>query len=864
MNKKYGLTSQEVIENRNKFGTNKLTVKESETLFEIFLNSLKDVFVLILIVSLIAKMLTNVYSHFSGISEVNWWETLGLFVAIMLSSGVATHSEYKQGQLFNKLKDEASKIDVKTYRDGEIHQIPIDDLVFGDEILLQSGDMVPVDGILVDGKVKVNQASLNGESEDSEKVPLGDNQEPDGKDLFTNLKIFRGTVVTSGEAVVRATVLGDNTVMGSINTALQEDIKKSPSDEKLENLAKMIGKMGYVSAILYMFILFTMTAFNGSKVELIPFIISTIMYAVTIVIMAVPEGLPMMTAMVASMNSGKLIKENILVRNPKSIETAGYVNILFSDKTGTITEGNLSVVETIQPDGTILSVSEGFDNTDNSVLVNEITTALALNNDAMYSDGKAIGSNATDRALLDFLIKSNKHTIDKSVIAEKEQFDSAKKYASVTLNDGTKYIKGAPEFILKSVTKFLNGNGEIKEFDDVARETLEKMSLTQAERAMRILAIIKEINGEQIFVTGVCIRDNVRQGMKQTVNNLHKAGVQVVMVTGDRKETAVAIAKEANIFKEGDIVLTNDELAAMPDEEVKSILSKLKVVARALPLDKKRLVNLAQELDMVAGMTGDGVNDSPSLKSADVGFSMGDGTATAQEASDIVILNNSLSSIEKAILYGRTMSLSVKKFIIFQLTVNVSTLILSLMGPLFGFHEPFTVIQILWVNLVMDTLAALAFGGEPALAKYMNDKPVHRKDNILTKYMKTAIGTGSLFIAVGCLIILTNAFNSHQFLGLHSHTEIGTFMFTFFIYSVIFNAFNTRSTGYNLLENIKENPKFIYVMTIIAFVQTLIIQFGGLVFSTTPMDITHYGMALGLAFLIIPFDLIRKSILKSK
>ena len=365
----------------------------------------------------------------------------------------------------------------------------------------------------------------------------------------------------------------------------------------------------------------------------------------------------------------------------------------------------------------------------------------------------------------------------------------------------------------------------------------------------------------------VCIRDNVRSSIKQTVETMNRAGVQVVMVTGDRKETAVAIAKEAGIVTgENDLVLTHDELSALLDQELKQQLPHLKVVSRALPMDKKRLIEVAQELDMVAGMTGDGVNDSPALKSADVGFSMGDGTEVAREASDIVILNNSLTSIEKAVLYGRTMSKSVSKFIIFQLTVNVTTIAMSLLSPLLGLKEPFTIIQILWVNLIMDTLAALAFGEEPALDRYMNEKPVAKKTNILTGYMKSAIGVASAFITLVCLAILKNVGGIQDFItnGTGNFEMVTTFTFTVFIYAVIFNSFNTRSNGFNIFEHIGKNKKFLIVMISIAVVQTLIIQFGGKVFSTVPMDIQHYIIALLIAVLIIPADFIRKALTKNK
>lgn len=575
----------------------------------------------------------------------------------------------------------------------------------------------------------------------------------------------------------------------------------------------------------------------------------------------------MMLAMVASMNSRRLLAENILVRKPASTETAGYINILFSDKTGTITEGVLKLVDVLQADGTTYTTgdTEGlpFEIAPTS-LKEELKVGLGLNNDSVISDGVAIDSNQTDRALMTFLYNYNLVPKSRESVVSKEAFTSASKFASVTLSSGETYIKGAPEIILSGVTKYMMKDGSVGDFTPEIAEKFNSASVEQANRSMRVLAIVKEVAGVKTLIAGVCIRDNVRQGIKETVRVMNEAGVTVVMVTGDRKETAVAIAKEAGIYKStDDVVLTHDELASLSDEEVKALLPRLKVVSRALPLDKKRLVNLAQEIDLVAGMTGDGVNDAPSLKAADIGFSMGDGTQAAQESSDVVILNNSLTSIEKAVLYGRTMTESVKKFIIFQLTVNVTTIALALVGPLVGFKEPFTIIQILWINLIMDTLAALAFGEEPTLERYMKRPPIGRKENILTSYMKSAIGIAGLFITAVSTMLLANLFNLQQIFDLHDSKEVLTFMFTFFIYAVIFNSLNTRSYGFNVFEHIGRNKRFIYVMVSIAIVQSLIIQFGGEVFNTVPMDLKHFGLALGLAFLIIPVDMIRKALIGS-
>lgn len=878
MKKFKGLTSAEVQASKNAHGDNRLSSKEANSLLSIFIEAFQDQWILILLAALGLKIIFNfVGMIFPAIGEANWYEAISLIFAILMSTGFSAVSQYRNEQKFNTLQEEASKTNAKVYRDGKLKEVLVDDIVKGDQILLQSGDKIPVDGIILEGELKVNQAVLNGESEDAKKLPLGDQKEPDSSDLFTELKVFRGTVVTSGEGVMEATQIGDNTVLGSINTSLQEDSKDSPSKEKLNKLAGNIGVLGYSAGAAYSVINLVLgfialnkaNNLNGGSIFLL--IIETILFAVTIIIMAVPEGLPMMLALVSSMNSGRLLAQNILVRHPDTIETAGYMNILFSDKTGTITEGKLSVVDFFLADGTLYAATGETDvpdfDTMSDSLKAEMINGIGLNNDAMVADGSAVGSNATDRALLAFLIGRSQLDFDTNTITEKQQFNSATKFASVTTKDGKTYIKGAPEFILNDCYYYLDKDGNKQNFTDDIKARFQELSLEQANRSMRLLAILNTDGNDKVLIGIVCIRDNVRSSIKQTVETMNRAGVQVVMVTGDRKETAVAIAKEAGIVTgENDLVLTHDELSALSDQELKQQLPHLKVVSRALPMDKKRLIEAAQDLDMVAGMTGDGVNDSPALKSADVGFSMGDGTEVAREASDIVILNNSLTSIEKAVLYGRTMSKSVSKFIIFQLTVNVTTIAMSILSPLLGLKEPFTIIQILWINLIMDTLAALAFGEEPTLDRYMNEKPVAKKANILTGYMKSAIGVASVFITLVCLAILKNVGGIQGFItnGTGNFEMVTTFTFTVFIYAVIFNSLNTRSNGFNVFEHIGENKKFSIVMISIAVVQTLIIQFGGKVFSTVPMDVQHYIVALLIAVLIIPADLIRKALTKNK
>lgn len=385
---------------------------------------------------------------------------------------------------------------------------------------------------------------------------------------------------------------------------------------------------------------------------------------------------------------------------------------------------------------------------------------------------------------------------------------------------------------------------------------------------MKLLAVAKFTGDKKILLAVLCLRDNVRKDAVETVGVLNRAGIQVVMVTGDAEETAVAIAKEAGILKDEskDVVITHDELEQMSDEELKKKLPDLRVVSRAKPLDKKRLVTAAQQMDNVCGMTGDGVNDAPALKQADIGFAMGDGTAVAQEAGDVVILNNSLTSIKDCVLNSRTMAKSVGKFLIFQLTVNISTLLMNIIAPILGWTEPFSIVQILWINLIMDTLAAMAFGGEPILQRYMDDKPAKRTDNILTGFIKSAIGVSSVFITLGSILILENIGGITEFVMPASCTDPElyekTFMFAFFIYSIIFNSLNTRSDRFNLFEHIGENKKFLLVMGSIFVLQTVIIQIGGEVFSTTMLSMRALVVAMVLGFLIIPVDMIRKAVVR--
>lgn len=863
-----GLSDSQVNESKSKYGTNQLAKKETESLWSMFIGAFDDIWIKVLCAALVLKIALAVLGVFvpalSGGNDVI--EIISIILAIALATGFSTLSEYRNSSRSEALQEEYNKTYAKVKRNGKLVNILTNEIVKGDTILVQAGDKVPVDGLLFEGNIKVSQAALNGESRDETKTATTSMDEATSTDYSSSCKIFMGSVVTSGEGYMVATVIGDDSELGKINKALtdeNEEERKDTSSLKLEVVAAGIGKLGVSAAAIAGVLHVALTIFRANEavtvVSVLLVIAEAVMLMASIVIMAVPEGLPMMNSLVQSMNTESMYKKNILVSHKAAFSDSAYMNVLFSDKTGTITEGNLSLVEFILGDGNIVD----------SIQDKEFIEAITLNNLAkVSSQGKAIGSNNMDRALLSYAIDKGyddaKKDIDK--VEEISGFDSEKKCATVKLKNGDIYWKGATENIINTVTHYMLSNGEVKEFTSQDKSNVEAKMLEQAKRTMKLLSVAKITNGKTILMAVLCLRDNVRTDAVETVEILNDAGIQVVMVTGDAEETAVAIAKEAGIIKDEkkDVVLTHEQLESMSDEELKKVLPHLCVVSRAKPLDKKRLVSISQQLENVCGMTGDGVNDAPALKQADIGFAMGDGTAVAQEAGDVVILNNSLTSIKDCVLNSRTMAKSVGKFLIFQLTVNISTLLMNILAPILGWTEPFSIVQILWINLIMDTLAAMAFGGEPILDRYMKEQPVKRTDNILTKYIKSAIGTSSIFITLGSILILENIGGITSFVTpvdcANPELYEKTFMFAFFIYAIIFNSLNTRTEKFNLFEHIGENKNFIRVMGAIFVLQTIIIEIGGSVFETTTLNVKALLVSIALAILIIPVDMIRKAI----
>lgn len=566
----------------------------------------------------------------------------------------------------------------------------------------------------------------------------------------------------------------------------------------------------------------------------------------------------MMITLVLSSNMKRLLKNNVLVRKLMGIETAGSLNILFSDKTGTITKGKLEVIEFIDGDfNSYYNIGSISNELQKLVLL-----SITQNNDSCYADGKIVGGNITDRALLKF---SSNLKVSANVV-DTIPFNSSLKYsqAKVKYNNQDYFLlKGAPEVILPKCNGYYDKSGTRRYLRSKIKVNEFISNKTYLGNRVLMLAIGKSVS-DLTMVGIVLIKDEVRKEAIEGINLVKKAHIQTVMVTGDNKDTAICIAKEAGLYENGDLCITSDDLSRLHDEEVKKIIPRLKIVARAIPQDKSRLVRLSQEMDLVVGMTGDGVNDAPALKKADVGFAMGSGCEVAKEASDIVILDDNFLSIAKAILFGRTIFKSIRKFIIFQLTVNICAVSLSIIGPFIGIDTPVTVIQMLWINMVMDTLAALAFAYEPPLPEYMEEEPKKRDEPILNRYMRDEIIFTGAYSAILCVLFLKLPIFSELFREAENQKYLLTAFFGLFIFMGIFNSFNARTHRLNLFAHLFKNKVFIVIISFIAIVQVLLIYFGGDVFRTAGLSLKEFQIMFLLSLTVIPVDWVRKIILRKK
>ena len=862
-----GLNDEEVLDNRQKFGDNKIIEAEPET----FLDKFKDAFGDPMIKLLIAIACIMAIMAFLGYAE--WGELIGIVISVLLVTGISAKTEMSSDNEYRKLKDGTKKELCKVYRNGKIVEIEVDDVVVGDRIIIQSGDKIPADGVLCSGAIAVDNSALNGESEECKKYAIPNDfiyreVAITGDTFVDKHSLFRGAVVVNGEGVLEVKKVGMMTMMGEMAKDMQDDDVESPLKVKLSKLADSISKFGYIGAVIIAITLMIHKVivaggvspyFDLGMMYVFKDLLEVLMLAVVIIVMAVPEGLPLMIAIVLMQNTSKMLQNNVLVRKPIGIETAGSLNILFSDKTGTITKGELEVVEFFDGDLKDSYQSSNYIKEYMGLCIGKNTGAMFDNND------KVIGGNATDKALLKFLGKNEMNSLNDIKVVKSQGFNSANKYSAAELENVTVY-KGAPERLLGKATKYINQNGQVLPID---KDKLNAKIDSLADKAMRVLSfayseseLIEDALPDDLVIVGfVGIRDDVRPEAKQAIKEVQNAGVQVVMITGDRKETAVAIAKDSGLIKSDDeLAFTSEELNKMTDDEIKAVITKIRVIARALPTDKSRMVRIAQELNLVCGMTGDGVNDAPALKRADVGFAMGSGTDVAKEAGSIVILDDNFKSIENAILYGRTIYNNILKFIKFQLTINVAAVAVSAISPFFGVEEPLKITHILWINLVMDGLGALALGAEPALKKYMSEKPKSRTQSLVNKNMMSQVLCAGAWLGVISFAFLKLPFFKEFFENEGQHL---TAYFSMFVFSAVANGFNVRSEGINIFDHIKENKGFIKVMLAIVLVQIILTFVGGEIFSCTPFGIKGWLIIIVMSLTMIPVDMLRKIIMKS-
>ena len=856
-----GLSSAEVRKSLELHGDNSLGKEKKKSFLKRFLENLSDPIIKILLIALVTQIILT-------FNNINYFEVGGIFVAIMLSTLVSTISEYRSEQAFDKMRNDGYCNTVSVLRDGEICKISISEIVVGDIVYLSVGEKIQADGELISGRISVDQSALNGESEECIKTA--------GKDYSWDLgslhKVFRGSIITDGNAIMRVGRVGSSTYYGMVAKDVQTEPRESPLKLRLERLASQISKIGYVVAFVvgltYVFAAIVVdNDFDINRISFvlkdIPALLSTLLGAltlmITVVVVAAPEGLPMMITVVLSSNMKRMLTDNILVKKLVGIETAGSMNILFTDKTGTITLGKPEVEKIITVNGSYKGISSLRKA---RKIYDWLNLSAHYNTDVIESGSELTGGNPTDRGIYEFFAGES---VPIQNIQSRQSFTSERKSSSVTFKNGIIVTKGAAERILSSSKYALTKNGEQIRFDikDVYDEYID--AVHHGQRVIGV-SISDGKSGEDTFVALIVMKDKIRRDVYDSVRQVSAAGIQTVMITGDGKETASAIAEECGILNPaaGHIVISADEMHKMTDEELKSVLPKLRVVSRALPQDKTRLVRLSQELDLVVGMTGDGINDAPSLKLADVGFAMGSGTDIAKGASDIVILDNSFLAISRTILYGRTIFKSIRKFITFQLTMNLAACGVSLLGQFIGVETPITIIQMLWINIIMDTLGGLAFAGEPPLEYYMQEKPKRRDEQILSREMLNQIfitGTYTLIIA---LVFLTSPRIRLMFGAFSPTDSFYTAFYAFFIFAGIFNCLLARCSRLWLLSNITKNKAFILIMLLISAIQIAMIYFGGELFRCTPLMPYELSFTILLAMTIVPFEMIRRLLYKLK
>lgn len=865
-----GLKSSEVEVSRTTYGSNKLPEPELKKWYHFAKEALTEPITMILIIIALFQLVLGAM----GVMSLS--EPVMIIVVLAIVTGIAIKTGLGVQKSAAELRAKTAVRYCDVVRDGNVQTINKDDLVVGDLVLLRTGQEIFADGFIVDGEISVNNAAINGETKECRKIPSANYKhvKTTSTTAYTDqCSLFAGTVIMSGEGKMIVTDVGVNTVNGDTLVKMQTlEPPKTALDIALDHLCDFISKWGTIAAALA-FVIMTITGilnagslsqyFLGSILESIQKVAQNVSNALTIIVAAVPEGLPLIVKLVTKQNVSTMEKFNILAKNTGKIPELAYVNLICTDKTGTLTTGEMT--STVMINGNCQDIFNK-----ESSLNELIDLNICMNNSAVFdSNGNITGGNSIDRAVLDMLSPEDAQKIqNKAIMKKRVPFSSENKFSAVTLNNGANdftVYKGAPEKLIEKCKFYLDNDGIVTELTEEKRKALKSHIKGLTEKAMRCIALTisdKTDDGlpDEMNLLGIIgVVDPVRNEVPEAVKIAHKAGIQVIEITGDCMETAKAVAMEAGIYKPGDLAVTNDEFEAMSDVKVKEIIPQLRVISRCSPNTKLRLVTLAQEIGMSVAMTGDGVNDAPALKKADVGFGMQDGSDVAKEAADIVLTDNNFASVVKAVELGRTFMHNIMMFLEFQLPINISLLILSMVFPIIsGGSALLAAVQILIVNIIMDSLNSLSFGGEPPKEEYMNEEPIMKGSGLFIRGAKGRIALSSIvFIALFGVITFGPVGNMFA-----TKLSAMTARFALLCLMAVFNGFTIRTDSMNLFKGIKNNKLFVYIALGIFAMAVVLCNFVGNLVQTTPMDVKQWIVVLVTAFMVVPVDWIRKAICK--
>jgi len=839
-----GLTDQEVLQNRQKYGMNLLTPPKRPSIWKLYLEKFQDPVIKVLLVAAVFSLLISII-------ESEYAETIGIFFAIFLATGIGFYFEYDANKKFDLLNAVGEETPVMVIRNGKVHEIPKKDIVVGDVVILNTGDEIPADGILLEAvSLQVNESSLTGELMVNKTT---DEAHFDEEATYPSNSVMRGTTVTDGHGVMCVERVGDATEIGKVaRQATEQSQEQTPLNLQLTKLANLIGKVGFTIAALT-FVIFTAkdlyVHLNNTTItdwhqwlEIARIVLKYFMMAVTLIVVAVPEGLPMSVTLSLALNMRRMLKTNNLVRKMHACETMGAITVICTDKTGTLTQNLMQVYDA------------KLDEAQKNLIAEGIATNSTAFLEEKEGEGKPSGvGNPTEVALLLWLNEQGMDYIslrNQAKTVNQLTFSTERKYMatlvdSSVLNTRVLYVKGAPEIVMGKCnleeSRVKQYNEQLLAYQNQAMRTLGVAYKVIPENSSTDCAeLVKE--GGLTFMGIFAISDPIRPDVPDAVKKCQSAGIRVKIVTGDTPGTATEIARQIGLWTSEDTErnrITGVEFAALSDEEALERVVDLKVMSRARPMDKQRLVQLLQQKGEVVAVTGDGTNDAPALNHAQVGLSMGTGTSVAKEASDITLLDDSFHSIATAVMWGRSLYKNIQRFIVFQLTINVVALLSVLLGAFLGTELPLTVTQMLWVNLIMDTFAAMALASIAPSMDVMNEKPRKRTDFIISPAMRNnifGVGAGFLIVLMGLLAFFKNMPG-----GMDVHHL--TVFFTIFVMLQFWNLFNASvfGTNHSIFKDAGHAMGMLGVALIILVGQFIIVTFGGKVFRTEPLPALEWA-----------------------